>query len=99
MVPNEFLEVQYRSIDRGRPREMMTMMSANNGKNDNDKLERGDAVEFAVSTCKRTGRKYAHVIVLVKSMEERALRTALLERGVVMTCKGDYGFLCSTTRV
>jgi cold shock CspA family protein len=78
---------------------MTITKSTTNTNNNNNNLECGDVVEFVMSTCKRTGRKYARDIILIESMDERVIRTASLEQGIVVSNKGDFGFLRSTTRV
>jgi len=71
------------------------------------RLDRKDVVEFTLVTKRRTGKKYARNITLVQSERERQrvereaklLEGATLERGKVVSDKGDFGFLRSTTRV
>ncbi len=70
-------------------------------------LERGDMVEVTLVTERRTKRKYAREICLIRSERERRreeeesrlLQNATLETGVVVSTKGDFGFLRSTIRV
>jgi len=70
-------------------------------------LAHQDVVEFTLVTLRRTSKKYARDITLVRSERERRqeereakmLEDATLERGRVVSVKGDFGFLRSTTRV
>jgi len=95
------MEVRYRAVDYVvESKGVMTRSTTNNNNgNKNKNLERGDVVEFVMATCIRTGRKYARDIVLIESMDKKVIRTAKLERGVVVSNKGDFGFLRSTTRM
>lgn len=94
------LEVYYNSVDviqtpnqQRRPRR--------------PQLERGDMVEVTLVTERRTKEKYAREICLIRSERERRreeeesrlLENATLETGVVVSTKGDFGFLRSTIRV
>mmetsp|Transcript_5965 Transcript_5965/g.11558 ORF Transcript_5965/g.11558 Transcript_5965/m.11558 type:complete len:1473 (-) Transcript_5965:116-4534(-) len=79
---------------------------AKTGQN-HSRLDRKDVVEFTLVTKRRTGKKYARNITLIQSERERQreereaklLEGATLERGKVVSDKGDFGFLRSTTRV
>ena len=71
------------------------------------RLGKGDIVEFSLFTERRTGAKLAKNIVLIQSERERAreekeaklLENAALERGIVVSDKGDFGFIKSVNRV
>ena len=71
------------------------------------RLDRKDVIEFTLVTERRTGKKYARSISLVQSERERQreereaklLEGAPLEQGKVVSNRGDFGFLKSTTRV
>ena len=71
------------------------------------RLERKDVIQFKLFTKRRTGKKYARGITLVQSERERQrlereaklLENASLERGKVVSTKGDFGFLRSVSRV
>ncbi|KAL7493312.1 hypothetical protein ACHAWT_002339 [Skeletonema menzelii] len=71
------------------------------------RLERKDVIQFKLVTERRTGKKYARDITLVQSERERQrlereakiLENAPLERGKVVSTKGDFGFLRSASRV
>jgi cold shock CspA family protein len=70
------------------------------------RLGKGDVVEFSVFTERRTGDKLARNIILLQSEKERQrqeketklLENAILEQGVVVSDKGDFGFIKSTHR-
>uniref|UniRef100_A0A6T7IY63 CSD domain-containing protein n=1 Tax=Attheya septentrionalis TaxID=420275 RepID=A0A6T7IY63_9STRA len=69
-------------------------------------LGRNDLVEFSLVTDRRTKQKYARNINLLESERERLrrenekkmLEKATLEKGIVVTLKGDFGLLKSTKR-
>lgn len=71
------------------------------------RLERKDVIQFSLVTERRTGKKYARNITLIQSERERLrlerevklLENASLERGKVVSAKGDFGFLRSASRV
>lgn len=70
------------------------------------RLDRNDVVEFTLVTERRTKKKFARKISLVRSERERLrlereakqLEDATIERGVVVSDRGDYGFLRSASR-
>eukprot|EP00804_Cyclotella_cryptica_P030093 CCRYP_009514-RC/>CCRYP_009514-RC protein AED:0.12 eAED:0.12 QI:569/1/1/1/1/0.75/4/2402/678 len=76
-------------------------------KSSSARLGRADIVEFSMFTERRTGVKLARNIHLVRSERDRVreereaklLESAALERGVVVSDKGDFGFLRSVNRV
>ncbi len=78
-----------------------------NKKHHHNRLERKDIIQFSLVTQRRTGKKFARNITLIQSERERQrlereaklLENATLERGKVVSCKGDYGFLQSVERV
>ncbi|KAL7490321.1 hypothetical protein ACHAW6_016137 [Cyclotella cf. meneghiniana] len=69
-------------------------------------LGKADLVEFSMFTERRTGMKLARNIHLVRSERDRIreereaklLENATLERGVVVSDKGDFGFLRCVNR-
>jgi cold shock CspA family protein len=71
-----------------------------------NRLVRGDLVEFSVVSDRRSGSKYARSITLLLSERERVrqeqerkmLEEATEEHGVVTVLKGEYGFLRSNKR-
>jgi cold shock CspA family protein len=71
------------------------------------RLERKDVIQFSLVTERRTGKKYARNITLIQSERERQrlereaklMENATLERGKVVSTKGDFGFLRSVSRV
>ena len=71
------------------------------------RLERKDVIQFSLVTERRTGKLYARNIALIQSERERQrlereaklLENASLERGKVVSTKGDFGFLRSVSRV
>eukprot|EP00984_Skeletonema_dohrnii_P001102 scaffold343_cov82-Skeletonema_dohrnii-CCMP3373.AAC.1 len=77
------------------------------GGQQHSRLERKDVIQFKLFTKRRTGKKYARSITLVQSERERQrlereaklLENASLERGKVVSTKGDFGFLRSVARV
>lgn len=77
------------------------------GGQQHSRLERKDVIQFKLFTERRTGKKYARDITLVQSERERQrlereaklLENAPLERGKVVSTKGDFGFLRSVSRV
>lgn len=94
------LGVNYNLID-------VTQTSAQQRRPRRPQLECGDIVEFTLVTERRTKQKYAREISLIRSErerlreeeEKRLLENATLETGVVVSIKGDFGFLRSTSRV
>jgi cold shock CspA family protein len=71
-----------------------------------NRLARGDLVEFSVVSDRRSKAKYARSITLLLSERERVrqeqevkmLEEATEEHGVVTVLKGEYGFLRSNKR-
>lgn len=70
------------------------------------RLGRGDVVEFNLFTERRTGQKLARNIALIRSERERVrlerekelLEKAVLETGVVVADRGEFGFIKSVRR-
>ena len=69
-------------------------------------LGKADVVEFSLVTERRTGMKFARNITLIRSERDRLreereaklLESATVEQGVVVSDKGDFGFIRSVCR-
>ena len=80
---------------------------AHSSSSSSSRLERKDVIQFSLVTERRTGKKYARNITLIQSERERQrlereaklMENATLERGKVVSTKGDFGFLRSASRV
>ena len=80
--------------------------SSNSKRDSNNKLFRGDLVEFRVFLDRRTKQKYARQITLLQSDRERKrtekdkklLESATAEEGIVVALNNGFGFINSNKR-
>jgi cold shock CspA family protein len=90
-------------VVRFRPEDIVPDKSSRN----NNRLFRGDLVEFRVFVDRRTKQKYARHIVTIQTEKERSraererkmMESAVEEEGMVISLNNGYGFLKSNKRV